>query len=145
MSEPPSLSHVPLVTYFQSPGSLSVPAWPAHEWLPVALAQSLAPALATPKHLSLLWSGATGPAWANDTAPTVSMDARAAWRTRRVFMNDCSIEGVSADRVAFHAALTVRRSGQPFLTGSTNRHDRELALRLAIAPLAKMSEALRIP
>src|SRR3954469_3648725 len=94
MSEPPSLSHVPLVTYFQSPGSLSVPAWPAHEWLPVALAQSLAPALATPKHLSLLSSGATGPAWANDTAPPVSMDARAAWRARRVFMNDGSIEGV---------------------------------------------------
>ena len=31
MSEPPILPQVPLATYFQSPGSLSWAAWPAHE------------------------------------------------------------------------------------------------------------------
>jgi hypothetical protein len=51
--EPPILSQVPLSTYFQSPLSLSFVAVPAHECEPVALAQSLAPALAMPKHLSL--------------------------------------------------------------------------------------------
>ena len=61
---PPIFSQVPFSTYFQSPGSLSLVAVPAHECEPVALAQSFAPALATPKHLSFEASGATGPAWA---------------------------------------------------------------------------------
>lgn len=51
---PPTFSHVPFATYFQSYGLLSAFAWPAQLWLPSALAQSLAPALATPKHFSLL-------------------------------------------------------------------------------------------
>ena len=62
--EPPILSQVPFSTYFQSPLSLSLVAVPAHECEPVALAQSLAPALAMPKHFSLDGSAATGAAWA---------------------------------------------------------------------------------
>ena len=58
--EPPILSQVPFSTYFQSPLSLSLVAVPAHECEPVALAQSLAPALAMPKHFSLDESAATG-------------------------------------------------------------------------------------
>src|SRR3954471_12899549 len=74
--EPPILSQVPLSTYFQSPLSLSLVAVPAHECEPEALAQSLAPALAMPKHFSLDGSAATGPAWAA-MAPTARTEARA--------------------------------------------------------------------
>ena len=75
---PPILSQVPFSTYFQSPLSLSFLATPAHECEPEALAQSLAPALATPKHLSFYGSAATGPATAEVTAQTASAEVRAA-------------------------------------------------------------------
>ena len=42
--EPPSFSHVPLATYFQSSAALSTLVWPAHECEPVAVAQSFWPA-----------------------------------------------------------------------------------------------------
>src|SRR5262245_30702068 len=48
---PPIFSHSPFGTYFHSFGSLSVFAWPAQEW--DAVAQSFAPAAATPEHFSL--------------------------------------------------------------------------------------------
>src|SRR3954447_14612775 len=71
---PPIFSQVPFSTYFQSPASLSLVAVPAQECEPDALAQSFWPALATPKHLSLLASGATGPACAAEMAPNASIE-----------------------------------------------------------------------
>ena len=37
---PPAFAQVPLATYFHSVGSMSFLAWPAHEWVPITLAQS---------------------------------------------------------------------------------------------------------
>ncbi len=56
---PPIFSQVPLATYFQEMGSLSTVLCPAHACLPAA--QSFCPALATPKHLSLLASAVRSP------------------------------------------------------------------------------------
>ena len=57
---PPIFSQVPRATYCHSAGSLSFLAWPAQAWVPVA--QSLAPALTTPKQCSSgPWAG-TSPA-----------------------------------------------------------------------------------
>jgi hypothetical protein len=44
--------HVPLSTYFHSAGSLSLVLCPAHECVPVFVAQSFLPAGAIPKHFS---------------------------------------------------------------------------------------------
>src|SRR6187401_2020587 len=53
---PPIFSHSPFGTYFQSLGSLSALAWPAHEC--DAVPQSFLPASATPRHFSLAGASA---------------------------------------------------------------------------------------
>src|SRR6266581_2386214 len=74
---PPIFSQVPLATYFQEIGSLSAVLCPAQACLPAA--QSFWPALAMPKHLSLLASGATGAAETDAASPSASRPATAAW------------------------------------------------------------------
>src|SRR4249920_1443027 len=65
--------HVPLATYFHSPGSLSTLFWPAQVCVPDRLAQSFWPALAMPKHFS--FSLACAAAW--PARPSASTEARA--------------------------------------------------------------------
>src|SRR5256885_16605143 len=67
---PPTFSQVPLATYFHETGSLSTVLCPAHACLPAA--QSFCPALAMPKHLSLLASGGTGAAETDAARPSAS-------------------------------------------------------------------------
>src|ERR1700704_2227472 len=73
---PPIFSQVPLATYFHEIGSLSTVLCPAHACLPAA--QSFWPALAMPKHLSLLASGATGAAATAPASPSANTPAIAA-------------------------------------------------------------------
>src|SRR3981081_2367294 len=82
---PPIFSHVPLATYFHEIGSLSTVLCPAHACLPAA--QSFCPALATPKHLSLLASGGTGAAETDAARPSASKPATAACIVVCCFMN----------------------------------------------------------
>src|ERR1700719_1564263 len=73
---PPTFSQVPLATYFHETGSLSTVLCPAHACLPAA--QSFCPALAMPKHLSLLASGAAGAAETDAARASASKPATAA-------------------------------------------------------------------
>src|SRR5450755_550663 len=73
---PPTFSHVPLATYFHDTGSLSTVLCPAQACFPAA--QSFCPALATPKHLSLLASGVTGAADTEAARPSASRPATGA-------------------------------------------------------------------
>src|ERR1700737_236109 len=82
---PPTFSHVPLATYFHEIGSLSTVLCPAHACLPAA--QSFCPALAMPKHLSLLASGGTGAAETEAARPSASKPATAACIVVCCFMN----------------------------------------------------------
>src|SRR5207237_1263588 len=82
---PPTFSQVPLATYFHETGSLSTVLCPAHACLPAA--QSFCPALAMPKHLSLLASGGTGAAETDAARPSASKPATAACIVVCCFIN----------------------------------------------------------